>query len=362
MKSALGRVLFTGALTTAVLAAGGGVAAGDEVVETLIPGLEGSRAIDIGRNGWVFLADSQGRLFEHNGRLGGELRQVNQLPVGGFLGGPSSISFTRQGNGWILYSQEGGPDDTVAYDLYKLNPGHGPVFVADIADYQVTDPDPFDLEDNPTESNPFDVEMLDDRSALVADAAGNDILRVFPDGTIQTVACFAPTLAPTDHLPPEFGFPPGTEIPSERVPTSVAVGPDGWWYVGTLAGFPAAPGTSEVWRIDPSSVGAGCDPAGPPNPFGDPYAEDLTSIVDIAFGNGGALFVVELHEDGWLLGESDPDPTGSGRLWRIDPRGRTELAHGHLAIPGGIAIGRSSIYAINWFLVPGANEVLRITP
>ena len=43
----------------------------------------------------------------------------------------------------------------------------------------------------------------------------------------------------------------------------MTVGSDGYWYVGELRGFPATPGTSEIWRIKPGTVGAVCDPEKP---------------------------------------------------------------------------------------------------
>jgi hypothetical protein len=43
---------------------------------------------------------------------------------------------------------------------------------------------------------------------------------------------------------------PGT-VPQQSVPTSVALGPDGAWYVGELSGFPFTPGTARIWRIVP---------------------------------------------------------------------------------------------------------------
>ena len=57
--------------------------------------------------------------------------------------------------------------------------------------------------------------------------------------------------------------PAGTPIPSEAVATSVTVGSDGYWYVGELRGFPATPGTSQIWKIKPGTVGATCDPENP---------------------------------------------------------------------------------------------------
>ena len=71
--------------------------------------------------------------------------------------------------------------------------------VADIGKYQATDPDPYNQADSPTESNPFGVAALKDGTVLVSDAAGNDLLRVWPNGKIKTVARLKPR---TVKVPP----------------------------------------------------------------------------------------------------------------------------------------------------------------
>ena len=53
--------------------------------------------------------------------------------------------------------------------------------------------------------------------------------------------------------------------------TSVTVGPDGYWYVGELRGFPATPGTSQIWRIKPGTVDAIVRP-------GEPVARPLQAV------------------------------------------------------------------------------------
>jgi hypothetical protein len=49
------------------------------------------------------------------------------------------------------------------------------------------DPDPFSTEGEPEESNPFGAAALTDGTVLVADAAGNDLLRVWPNGQVAGV-------------------------------------------------------------------------------------------------------------------------------------------------------------------------------
>ena len=78
-----------------------------------------------------------------------------------------------------------------------------------------------------------------DGNALVADAAGNDILNVTPAGDATTVARFDLELVNTDHLPPEFPVPSGdhrrgrAHLGDDRARRRI--------YVGELMGFPFRP-------------------------------------------------------------------------------------------------------------------------
>jgi hypothetical protein len=47
-------------------------------------------------------------------------------------------------------------------------------------------------------------------------------------------------------------------IPAQAVTPSVAIGPDGAYYIGELKGFPAPTGESRVWRIDPDAHHVHC--------------------------------------------------------------------------------------------------------
>ena len=69
-------------------------------------------------------------------------------------------------------------------------------------------------------------------------------------------------------------------IPAEAVPTSVAVGPDGYWYVGELKGFPFTPGTSRVWRIKPGTHNKVCNANAKGNTCR-VYLDGFTSIIDL---------------------------------------------------------------------------------
>lgn len=216
----------------------------------------------------------------------------------------------------------------------------------DITAYQVTDPDPFDHDDPPfpEESNPYGLWILPNGDALVADAAGNDIIRVSPAGDAFTVARFDLEEISTDHLSEEeFGPLPPTLL-AEAVPTSVTVGPDGAIYVGELKGFPFRPGTSHVWRIEADAEGALCSVT-TPDPDCSIYLSGFTAIQDIAFGQGGRLYVYELAAEGVLAFEAGFETGEFPPAVLLEVRGehRTEIAAGQLSEPGGVIAGRGGM-------------------
>src|SRR4029079_17096665 len=128
-----------------------------------------------------------------------------------------------------------------------------------------------------------------DGSVLVSDAAANDLLRVYPNGQVVTVARLKPRIVSWPAGIP-FGPPAGTMAPSEDVATSVTVGADGYYYVGELRGVPATPGAAQVWRISPNSVNAVCDPLIPNAGPCQRYKDGFTSIVDLEAAEDGSLY------------------------------------------------------------------------
>jgi sugar lactone lactonase YvrE len=141
-----------------------------------------------------------------------------------------------------------------------------------------------------------------------------------------------------------LGLPPGTLIPSEPVPTTVAVGPDGGYYVGQLTGFPFQPGSAQVYRVSPQG-------GAPTVAF-----SGFTNIISIAFGPDGTLYVLEISKNGLLSN----DPIGA--LIKVQPDGtRTELAVGQLFMPGGLALASDgTIYVTNWSVLGGGGQVVKI--
>ena len=178
--------------------------------------------------------------------------------------------------------------------------------------HQIADLYAFETDVNPhpaaIDSNPFDVEVLAGGEALVADAAGNDLLVVGPDGRVDWIAVLPDEPVSTSNIKGLAGCPtapPGLEficflpsmMPAQPVTASVAIGPDGAYYVGELKGFPGPTGESRIWRIEPGTRHADCAVS----PACSVVADGFTSIIDLEFGPDGTLYVVELDEASWLV-------------------------------------------------------------
>jgi hypothetical protein len=330
-------LVLTGMLMPTAAFAGGSI-------EVLLDGLSGPKGLALAPNGNVVVSQGAfsppGSILEYVTRGADKGSAIELSPPIDTL----ELAIGSSG-GWRIDMQ---------LTVHNRPPGaeHGAP-VADIGEYQQTDPDPFDLEGEPTESNPYGLAILPGGDALVADAAGNDLLRVTPDGDITTVARFDVEMVSTDHLPSEFGpFPP--ELPAESVPTAVALGPDGWVYVGELKGFPFRPGSSKVWRVNPNAEDAVCSVTTEDDDCSIAY-EGFTGINDIDF-HGSTLYVYEFAEDGLLAFEAGFE-TGEfppAVLFEVKGNKITELARGKLSQPGGVVVrNRGQVYVTDGLFSDG---------
>lgn len=208
--------------------------------------------------------------------------------------------------------------------------------VADIAGHEEAEnPDG----DN-VDSNPFALDALDDGSLVVVDAGGNSLLAVGEDGAIETLAVFPAAMAEA---------PDGSEMPMQAVPNAVAVGPDGDLYVGQLTGFPFPAGGASVWRV----AAAGGEP--------EVFAEGFTNIIDVAFGEDGSLYVLEVNQGG-LTNINPEDPTTLfGRVSRVGADGTQEdIAGPGLIFPTGMAVGPDGALYVGYLgNAPEAGTIVR---
>jgi sugar lactone lactonase YvrE len=268
-----------------------------------------------------------------------------------FAIGPNDLSLHGRGNLFFTIGFGGdpdsreavfGPDGAKLARLGRATPDGTWRLLADLGQ--------FEADDNPTgdevDSNPYGILALAGKQ-VVADAGANALVGIRANGTIAPLATFPDRLV---DAPDFLGLPPGTQVPMDAVPTSVALGPDGNFYVGQLTGFPFPVGGANIYRVPAEG--------GTPEIF----ASGFTHIVDLTFGRDGSLYVLEIAKNGLLAAFTGGDWTGA--LIRIAPDGtRTELVPGILTAPGGVAVGSDgALYVTNNSIFSDIGEVIRIRP
>jgi DNA-binding beta-propeller fold protein YncE len=351
-------VALAAALAAAVLVPTAGAWSDPGGVRTVADGLSDPRGID-SDGGKLLVAESLTGAITKIWTKGGHAKTSTfaQLPAEG----PVDVAWARHGkSAYVVMS--GGPPGGLYASLLKVNRKGDVEVVADIAAYQQTDPDPDDQDDFPEESNPNGLAVLKHGKVLVTDAANNDLLLIDRHGNITTVARFLREEVPwPDGLVIEGSPPPGTPTPAESVPTAVAVGPDGAWYVSELKGFPFVKGTSRIWRIKPGSENVTCDPENPYKGRCRTVATGFTSVIDITFGRHGPLYVLEIVKEGLAAAEFLGAPP-IGALWAVKRHSKKELAEGELMAPGGVTVGgRNSLYVTTGTVFgEGAGAVVRV--
>jgi len=352
------------------------ILAGQATWEVVVDGLDNPRGLAFGPEGALYIAQAgsggdgacgpgpegtrcygdSGTISRYDLRNGSLTDVVTGLPSLAtedgqmFAIGPNDLSFQGRGNLFFTIGFGGdpnaredlfGPDGAKLAHLGRATPNGAWKLVEDLG--------LFEADVNPTgdevDSNPYGVLALAGKQ-IVADAGANALVQV-RSNAISALATFPNRLV---EAPPFLGLPPGTQIPMDAVPTSVAVGPDGDYYVGQLTGFPFPVGAANVYRVPPDG--------GAPEVF----ASGFTHIVDLAFGPDGSLYVLEIAKNGLLAAFNTNDWTGA--LIRIAPDGtRTELVPGVLTAPGGVAVGGDGVlYVTNNSIYSDVGELLKIQP
>lgn len=315
--------------------------------------------LDTAPNGDVLVADAGAGIATIGGNT--------DIP----LPGVTDMSPLGRRSMWALKGLTGDPGDDTGQGLYRATKGKNRL-IADLFEFEANqDPDePMPdngVDDRPPDSNPFDVQSLGGQAALVADAGGNDLLRIDNQGRIELLAVLPDEPVPTANIKSLLGCPGGPPgicglpdmIPAQPVATSVAVGPNGHYYVGELKGFPAPTGESNVWEIDPDATGAKC-----PNPHCQKaFDGGFTSIIDLKFDDSGTLHVVELEEKSWFaVEELGPSQLAGGTInaCNLGTGSCSEVATG-IPILTAITFGKDgTLWATKNALVPGSATVVEI--
>jgi hypothetical protein len=267
--------------------------------------------------------------------------------------GPTDLAFTRSGDeqdegdpqgdddhgGWKTYVTIGlrndpriradlGPAGAGFAQLLRVAPNGKGRFIGDLGNYEIAaNPD-----EGPIDSNPFGL-LFEHGSRLVVDSGANALVRVAANGhgPISTVATF-----------PSRAQGRGTDA----VPTSIAVGSDGAYYVSELTGVPFGTWNASVYRVVPGEAPS-------------VYIDGFRMIIDIAFDADWNLYVLQYATvpgttPGGLFGRS-------GVLTRITPDGsRTNVITG-LRQPTSVAVGPDGfLYVTNVGNLPAVGEVIRV--
>jgi hypothetical protein len=327
--------------------------------EVVMSGLDNPRGLAFAPNGALYVAEAgrggpgpclvsgagELRCFGHTGAItrlwmGDQSRVVeglesHALPDGSSACCTNDISFNGVGGAYVTQGLGGDAAWKAALGatsmgtVIKMAASGKWKYVADILEHETTQ----NPAGGPIDTNPFGV-LAEPGGLLVADAGGNSLLGVAPNGHVETVAVFPPQPNPTPVGPPMI----------EAVPTAVARGADGALYVGQLTGFPFVQGLASIFRVIP-----GESPA--------VYCTGFKAIMDLAFAADGSLYVVENATGGLFFAP------GTGQLSRVSPDcSRTTVLSG-LDRPTAVAIGPDgAVYVTNHGVTAGAGEVLMIMP
>lgn len=243
-------------------------------------------------------------------RRGVQRRIVTGLPshaaptlAGDGASGPQDVARRGRGNLYVSLGLGGGPEmrATLGQDfgwLIRVQEERGTWRkVADVAGHE------FDA--NPDggvpDSNPYG--LLAPRGGVLTDAGGNSLVRVAADGSVSTIAVFESRAQGRS---------------TDSVPTCATVGPDGAYYVGELTGVPFLTGAARVYRVVPGQA---------PEVF----LQGFTTIIDLAFGPDGSLYVLQHSSAG-------PFFAGPGSLVRVAPDGTRTTVLSGLDRPTAVAL------------------------
>ncbi|MDT0647772.1 ScyD/ScyE family protein [Zunongwangia sp. F260] len=299
-------------------------------------------------NNDILVADASLGITTINGNL------LTSLP------GITSIGVVGKGSLWATTGPAGAATEDSGQALYQVHNKRTEMVVNLFAFEEKNDPDGAGAD-----SNPYSIMALNANKALVVDSGGNDLLRVDNKGNIEVMAIFPTELVSTQNIKDLSGCPgsgaPACNfpdmIPTEAVPTAVVVGPDGYYYVGELKGFPAPVGESNIWRISPDASGAMC---GSTPDCAKAFDGGFTSIIDMVFDKNGMLYVAEMDEKAWLGAELGLGVGGTINVCDPVTLQCQEVATG-IPLLTAITIDKDgNLWATRNALIPGIADIVQI--
>jgi hypothetical protein len=252
----------------------------------------------------------------------------------GEVSGPSGVIYAN-GALWITGIFMGTTPGAPSFGILKADPATGAVNpVADLSAFEAShNPDGFAID-----SNPYGLALGPDGMLYVADAAGNDLLKVDPaTGEVSLVAVFGGIPLPAG---PETANPTrGGANESDPVPTGVSIAEDGHAFVGFLTGFPFLEGAAKVVHV--SEDGHVSD-----------AVTGLTMVVDVEVDVNDNIYASEFGR--FSLTSTPPGfAPGSGQVVSNSVNGTTTVIAGGLNEPNGIALDEN---ADNIYVVVNSNS------
>ena len=197
----------------------------------------------------------------------------------------------------------------------------------------------FDEENNPdgvpaaqggVDSHAYGLAAGPDGLLYVADAGGNDLLKVDPaTGAVSLVASLAGR----------------TGTGAQSVPTDVAFGGDGTVYVTLLGGFPYPAGVSRVVKVVGGEV--------------TDFATGLNLLTDVTLGPDGSLYAVSLGTAD--VSAEPPYAANSGSIVRIGADGKWGTVVSGINYPTAVAFNAAGDAYVtqNGLGAPGSGQLVR---
>jgi Glu/Leu/Phe/Val dehydrogenase, dimerisation domain len=282
------------------------------------------------------------------------------LPDGTGAAGPRDIKFDTTGKPYILVGYAADPTfrdrnlgntdlgKIIAPD-FKTNTWKS---IADIANYELANnPDGDNLGSNPLGF------AIDGNKIVTVDAGANDLLSVNTDGSqLQVITAFSKDILTNPVFPPAETpsnepsqvptptEPPLSQFATQAVPSNVAIGPDGAYYISQFTGFPFPEGGAKIYR-----VGADGKPT--------IYADGFTQLTDLEFDSAGNLYALQYANQAAWKGNLDSS------LIEIAADGtrKTIFSGNGFESASALTIGPDgAIYITNRGDRPGQGQVLRI--
>ncbi len=317
-----------------------------EPVSVLVEGLSGPRQLSASGSRFYVAESDAGRVSVVDPITGGRKTSVSGVPLAqGVVKVDDKL--------YILVGEpnpDDGPSSTPGAAVMMAKPGQPAKKFADLLDYELKkNPDKqtqFGPDGKPVDalSNPYVV--IRDRSKsgflLVADAGGNDVLKVNKKGKISTLVVL-PTVTTGACKDVENNNKSGRGC--DPVPTGLAYGPKGLLYVSALTS--EVPGEGRVYVVNPKKGKIVRTIKGLSGPTG------------VAVASNGTVYTSEVLE-----GAGPGDPAAFGQIVKTTPRGHRTYAQ--VTQPSGLVITDGKLYASAYAVAgffgdpAGAGQVVRV--